>query len=41
MAGYQPVLALDDDVSNLAMYRTEGVATIYVHSGYYDDRPGA
>jgi len=41
VAGYQPVLALDDDVSNLAMYRTEGVATIYVHSGYYDDRPGA
>ena len=41
VAGYQPVLALDDDVSNLAMYRAEGVATIYVHSGYYDDRPGA
>ena len=40
VAGYQPVLALDDDVSNLAMYRSEGVATVYVHSGYYDDRPG-
>ena len=39
-AGYVPVIALDDDVANLAMYRTEGVATIYIHSGYYEDRSG-
>ena len=38
--GYTPVVALDDDIANLAMYRTEGVATVYIHSGYYDDRPG-
>ena len=37
-SGYTPVVALDDDVANLVMYRTEGVATIYIHSGYYDDR---
>ena len=30
------VLAVDDDPRNLAMYRDEGVATVYVHSGYYD-----
>ena len=40
-SGYTPVVALDDDVANLVMYRTEGVATIYIHSGYYDDRLGA
>ena len=34
--GYEPVLAVDDDPRNLAMYRDEGVATVYVHSGYYD-----
>ena len=39
--GYAPVVALDDDIANLVMYRTEGVATIYIHSGYYDDRTGA
>ena len=34
--GYEPVLAVDDDPRNLVMYRTEGVPTVYVHSGYYD-----
>lgn len=37
IAGYQPKLALDDDTSNLVMYRKEGVNTIYLHSGYYDE----
>ena len=34
--GYEPVLAVDDDPRNLVMYRSEGVPTVYVHSGYYD-----
>ncbi len=34
--GYEPVLAVDDDPRNLAMYRFEGVPTVYLHSGYYD-----
>ena len=34
--GYEPVLAVDDDPRNLAMYRSEGVPTVYLHSGYYD-----
>ena len=27
---------VDDDPRNLVMYRSEGVPTVYVHSGYYD-----
>ena len=34
--GYEPVLAIDDDPENLVMYRSEGVPTVYIHSGYYD-----
>jgi pyridoxine 5'-phosphate synthase PdxJ len=34
--GYEPTLAIDDDPRNLAMYRSEGVPTVYLHSGYYD-----
>ncbi len=34
--GHEPVLAVDDDPRNLVMYRSEGVPTVYVHSGYYD-----
>ncbi len=34
--GYEPVLAVDDDPRNLVMYRSEGVPTVYLHSGYYD-----
>ncbi|MBT3248490.1 MAG: hypothetical protein HN567_03280 [Actinobacteria bacterium] len=33
--GYQPILAIDDEAKNLSMYRSEGVPTVYVHSGYY------
>jgi len=34
--GHEPVLAVDDDPRNAEMYRSEGVPTVYVHSGYYD-----
>ena len=34
--GYESILAIDDDPENLVMYRSEGVPTVYVHSGYYD-----
>jgi hypothetical protein len=29
-------LAIDDDPGNVRMYRAAGVATVYLHSGYYD-----
>ena len=35
-AGYQPVLAIDDDQRIIDMYRSEGVFALYRHSGYYD-----
>jgi hypothetical protein len=35
-AGYQPVLSFEDDRRNVAMFREEGVPTVYIHSGYYD-----
>ncbi len=37
--GFAPVLALDDEPGNVAMYRAEGVPCLYVHSGYYDAEP--
>jgi HAD superfamily, subfamily IIIB (Acid phosphatase) len=33
--GYDVRLALDDDPKNHAMYVSEGVPCIYIHSGYY------
>jgi hypothetical protein len=30
------VLAVDDDPRNAEVYWSEGVPTVYVHSGYYD-----
>ena len=40
---YQPAtvddalrLAIEDDRRNVAMFRDEGVACLYLHSGYYD-----
>lgn len=33
-AGFEPVLALDDDDRNVAMFRAEAVPTIHIHSGY-------
>jgi hypothetical protein len=35
-AGYTPVLALDDEPGNVAMYREESIPCLYIHSGYYD-----
>ncbi|MGH9071183.1 MAG: hypothetical protein ACRDX8_08485 [Acidimicrobiales bacterium] len=35
-AGFDVRLALDDDRRNCEMFRSEGVACVYVHSGYYD-----
>lgn len=35
--GYEPVLALEDDVRNLEMFQAEGVPCLYIHSGYYRD----
>jgi len=34
--GYEPQLAIDDDPRNLVMYQTEGIPTVYIHSGYYE-----
>ena len=34
--GFDVRLALDDDVRNQEMFRSEGVPCLYVHSGYYD-----
>jgi len=34
--GYEPTLAIDDDPRNLVMYQTEGIPTVYIHSGYYE-----
>lgn len=35
-AGLTPVLALDDEPGNVAMFRAEAIPCLYVHSGYYD-----
>jgi hypothetical protein len=34
--GWLPVLALDDEPGNVAMYRGLGIPALYIHSGYYD-----
>ncbi len=35
-AGFEPVLALDDDQRNIAMYQNEDIPALYIHSGYYE-----
>ena len=35
-AGFEAALAIEDDERNIEMYRSEGVSTLYVHSGYYE-----
>jgi len=35
-AGYNIVLAIDDDPANIEMYQAHGVEALYIHSGYYD-----
>ncbi|MCH2430604.1 MAG: hypothetical protein MK187_08355 [Acidimicrobiales bacterium] len=34
--GHLGELAVDDDPRNAEMYRSAGVPTVYLHSGYYD-----
>ena len=34
--GFDLRLAFEDDRRNLEMFRSEGVACVYIHSGYYD-----
>jgi hypothetical protein len=34
--GFHLLLSFEDDRRNVAMFREEGVPSIYVHSGYYD-----
>jgi hypothetical protein len=35
-AGFDLVMAFEDDRRNVAMFRSEGIPTLYIHSGYYD-----
>ena len=35
-AGYEIVMAIEDDERNIEMYRSEGIFALYVHSGYYE-----
>jgi hypothetical protein len=35
-AGFELVLAFEDDRRNVEMFRAEGIPCLYVHSGYYD-----
>ncbi|MBN9158419.1 MULTISPECIES: phosphatase domain-containing protein [unclassified Microbacterium] len=35
--GYEPALAADDNRKIVAMYEQEGIPTLYVPSGYYDN----
>jgi hypothetical protein len=34
--GWLPVLALDDEPGNVAMYQGLGIPALYIHSGYYE-----
>ena len=34
-AGFDPVLAFDDDARNVAAYDRLGVPCVYIHSGYH------
>jgi hypothetical protein len=33
--GFDPTLAVDDDMRNVRMYRDEGLPTLYLESGYH------
>ena len=35
-AGFEPVLAIDDDRRNIAMFEEESIPALYLHSGYYE-----
>ena len=34
--GFDPLLALDDDVRNIEMFEQAGITPVYLHSGYYE-----
>lgn len=34
--GLEPRLSFEDDLRNLAMFKSEGVPCVYIHSGYYE-----
>lgn len=34
--GYNPLVAFDDDMRNVEMFRAEDVPCVYIHSGYYE-----
>jgi len=34
--GFTPELAIDDDQRNVDMFRSEGIPSLYLHSGYYE-----
>jgi phosphoglycolate phosphatase-like HAD superfamily hydrolase len=34
--GFELLLALEDDPLNHAMFQSEGIPCVYIHSGYYD-----
>jgi hypothetical protein len=33
--GFNPLLAIDDDMRNVRMYRTQDVPTVFLESGYH------
>lgn len=33
---FNPVLAFEDDIRNVEMFRDKGIPCVYIHSGYYD-----
>lgn len=35
-AGFDLQLSFEDDRRNVAMFRAEGIPSVYIHSGYYD-----
>ena len=35
-AGFELALSFEDDRRNVAMFRDEGIPSVYIHSGYYD-----
>lgn len=34
--GIEPILAFEDDLRNVDMFRSMGIPCVYIHSGYYD-----
>ncbi len=34
--GYEIRVSFEDDLRNIEMFKSEGVPTVYIHSGYYD-----